>query len=77
MRPGLVLIKLVLIADDNLELGEMLKIALQNAGYTILLVVNGEEALKTSRRMFGKIDLLLTDFDMPGMNGVELARMFA
>jgi DNA-binding NtrC family response regulator len=41
--------------------------------YNILIASNGVEALQRSRDFAGEIHLLLTDFVMAGMNGVELA----
>ncbi len=41
--------------------------------YTVLTANNGPDALRQSRDRQGEIDLLLSDFVMPGMNGIELA----
>ena len=38
----------------------------------VLSASNGEEALKVSRRYPGKIDVLITDIEMPGLKGTEL-----
>ncbi len=43
-------------------------------GYRILEASNGNEAMETARAHRERIDLLLADVVMPGMNGPELAR---
>jgi DNA-binding response OmpR family regulator len=66
--------KRVLIVDDALELGRLLKATLSSMDSTIEIVVapSAEEAfLETSRQ---KIDLLVTDFRLPGMSGAELVK---
>jgi CheY-like chemotaxis protein len=62
--------KRILIVDDEPHIIRVLKLALENAGYTVDEAYNGEQALaylKTSRP-----DLMITDIDMPRMNGREL-----
>jgi CheY-like chemotaxis protein len=44
-------------------------------GYTVLEAADGAEALSRSSGHAGAIDLLLTDVAMPGIGGVELARL--
>jgi CheY-like chemotaxis protein len=46
---------------------------LQRCGYHVLLAKNGNEALQKAREFDGVIHLLLSDVDMPGMTGIELA----
>jgi CheY-like chemotaxis protein len=43
-------------------------------GYRVLEAKDGVEALRVGRRHTERIDLLLTDMVMPGMDGLELAR---
>jgi CheY-like chemotaxis protein len=66
--------KRVLIVDDALELGRLLKATLNSLDNTIEITVapSAEDAfLETSRQ---KIDLLVTDFRLPGMSGAELVK---
>jgi two-component system, cell cycle sensor histidine kinase and response regulator CckA len=42
-------------------------------GYVVLLATNGVRALQLASGHKGAIDLLLTDVEMPGMNGFEVA----
>jgi len=46
---------------------------LEPLGYTLIAASSGEEALSLLQSFNGKIDLLLTDIIMPGMNGRQLA----
>ena len=66
----------ILVVDDEpLLIGLVLEM-LEPLGYHILAASNGEEALKVCNTFTGRIDLLLTDVIMPGMNGKELADKF-
>jgi len=46
---------------------------LQDNGYAVLEARDGLEALRIAKEHTGRIDLLLTEVKMPGMNGLELA----
>ena len=50
---------------------------LRNLGFDVMEADSGEMALEISETCADKIDLLLTDVIMPGMNGRELAEQFA
>jgi len=62
--------------DDDPTVRHVVALSLQSYGYHILEASSGEEALDVSRRHDGRIELLVTDVVMPGMNGLELARQF-
>jgi two-component system, cell cycle sensor histidine kinase and response regulator CckA len=63
----------ILVAEDEISLQMLLSVVLNRAGYSVLVAVDGQEALNVARKYDGAIDLLLTDFKMPGITGVELA----
>jgi two-component system cell cycle sensor histidine kinase/response regulator CckA len=64
----------ILLAEDEPMLCEIVRIQLENAGYTVLEAHDGKEALEVAQNHTGKIDLLLTDVLMTGgTNGLELA----
>jgi two-component system, chemotaxis family, chemotaxis protein CheY len=64
--------KTVLIVDDSESIREVVSFTLENAGYNVIVAVDGQDAIK---HFDGKtIDLLLTDLHMPNMNGIELIR---
>ncbi len=61
----------VLCVDDDPSLLKLTKMALELAGYRVLTAENGEEAL---RKFAAKsLDAVVLDYEMPGMNGVEVA----
>jgi len=62
----------ILLVDDEPDVVQTLGYRLQAAGYDVTTAVNGEEALEIMRRR--DVDLVLADFMMPEMNGIELTR---
>jgi DNA-binding response OmpR family regulator len=62
----------ILLVDDEPAIRNMTRIVLEDEGYFILTAANGEEALRLSRTFPGAIHLLLTDVEMPGLNGLQL-----
>ncbi|WP_310734634.1 response regulator [Azohydromonas caseinilytica] len=58
--------------DDELSNAEVLALILREEGYEVAVAGDGRQALE--RVEDAAPDLLLTDYMMPGMNGVELAR---
>jgi DNA-binding NtrC family response regulator len=63
--------KTILIVDDNpLTLDFVSKVL---DAYHVITAKNGEDALRISQLYKYEIHLLLSDFEMPGMNGIALA----
>lgn len=62
----------ILLAEDDETMRLYLSRSLEKAGYDVVAVSHGVEALPHLEN--GKFDLLLTDIVMPGMDGIELAR---
>jgi two-component system, cell cycle sensor histidine kinase and response regulator CckA len=63
----------VLVVDDEPALVNLAKMALEAGGYEVLTAFNGRQALEVYANQKDRIDLLLTDMNMPRMNGAELA----
>ena len=59
----------ILIVDDDEDIRTMLKIYLQNEGFSVILCQNAEEALEKIDTY--KVELILLDIMMPGINGLE------
>ena len=68
-------VRVILVVDDQPIVLDFATFALARAGYTVLAAKNGKAALKLAET-FGEVDLVITDFEMPGMNGVTLAHRF-
>jgi len=62
----------VLIVDDDILVGESLNELLSLLGYNVEYVNNGEEAISLINA--GDYDILITDYMMPGVNGIELVK---
>lgn len=60
----------VLVAEDNPAMGDVVRFNLQNAGFAVTVCRNGVDALRTLQQ--GKFDLVVTDYQMPGLNGEQL-----
>ncbi len=63
--------KTVLIVDDDNMLLTRIASSLSSAGYTTLTAHDGQEGLDTALQSHP--DLVLTDFQMPSLTGVEMA----
>jgi CheY-like chemotaxis protein len=62
--------KTILCVDDNEQALSIRKIMLETRGYRVLACNSGEMALEAFRR--GGVDLVLTDLNMPGVDGPRL-----
>lgn len=65
--------KRVLVVDDSLTVRRGLQLVLEKAGYAVVSAADGEEALETLAKE-GGIDLVITDLNMPRLDGLELTR---
>jgi two-component system, chemotaxis family, chemotaxis protein CheY len=62
--------KRIVVVDDFTGVRAIIKEALEKKGYMVLEASNGEEAMKFFDGT--QIDLLITDYDMPEMDGAKL-----
>ncbi|HEY9594215.1 MAG TPA: PAS domain S-box protein [Spirochaetia bacterium] len=67
----------VLLVEDNASVLSYATTLLRRLGYTVIAAASGEEAVTVAADRPGRIDVLLTDVVMPGMNGRELADRIA
>ena len=66
-------IKRVLVVDDSLTVREVEKKLLESRGYMVDIAIDGVDAWNTVRN--GSYDLVISDIDMPRMNGIELVTL--
>jgi len=62
--------KKILVVDDEVHIVQVVAIKLRNNGFEVVTAENGAEALELAGRE--KPDLIVTDFQMPVMTGLEL-----
>lgn len=62
----------ILTVDDSPSLRMAIRIALSGAGYSVTEAGDGVEGL--SKANAAKFDLIITDLNMPNMNGLDMIR---
>jgi CheY-like chemotaxis protein len=63
----------VLVVDDDETVRQFVVMILKQNGHDVLWASNGLEGLMVYSSYRANLDLVLTDVDMPQMNGIELA----
>jgi CheY-like chemotaxis protein len=66
--------KSILVVDDNHDVRYMLSVRLISVGYVVYQAANGWDALEQMDQH--SIDVVLTDYHMPGMNGFGLLSVY-
>src|ERR1039458_7572194 len=67
-----VMTKIIMIVDDSSSMRQMVKFTLAGAGYQVVEAADGLDALAKSGAQ--KVDLFITDLNMPNMDGIQLTR---
>jgi DNA-binding NtrC family response regulator len=62
----------VLVADDEAGIRNIVRFTLEEAGYFVLTAGDGEQALDLSRGFHGAIHVLVSDMVMPKLDGLAL-----
>jgi CheY-like chemotaxis protein len=65
----------ILVVDDEFGIGEVISAILEDDGHSVLLAMNGRQALDTLAEE--SVDLVLTDYMMPMLDGPGLLRAMA
>jgi CheY-like chemotaxis protein len=64
----------ILVVEDEEAIRELLKTFLQLAGYTVLIAVDGREAIEVYDKHWEDIDLVLADNGLPKLSGYDIFR---
>jgi DNA-binding response OmpR family regulator len=64
----------ILLVEDDAMIRELLARLLESSDYVVEQADNGATALEAARRLDGSLSLVVTDLNMPVMDGLELAR---
>ena len=70
--PGAPASRTILVADDETHILNVVSLKLRNAGFRVLTARDGQEALDIATQE--SPDLLITDYHMPMLSGLELCR---
>ncbi len=62
--------KRILLADDNRVMSDVIRFNLERAGFAVTVANDGQQAAELYDSE--PFDLIITDYEMPGMNGAEL-----
>ena len=62
----------ILVAEDSVATRKMLDKILTSVGYNVIACRDGQDALEQVNGYQGKIDLIISDIEMPRLNGFEL-----
>ncbi len=65
----------ILIVDDEPDLLSLTETALSSHGYQVTVRASSTDALQLLSETKTRCDLLLTDFDMPSVNGLQLVHL--
>lgn len=63
--------KRIMTVDDSSSVRQMVGFTLKDAGYEVVEAVDGKDALS---KLSGTVDMIITDLNMPNMDGIELIR---
>jgi len=64
--------RMILAVDDSVSIRQMVKLALNRGGYEVVSAEDGNDGLAKARAT--KADMVITDLNMPGMNGIALIK---
>src|SRR5436190_3985811 len=64
--------KTILVADDESHILHVVSLKLRNAGFKVVTARDGQEAFELAQQE--KPDLIITDYHMPQLSGLELCR---
>lgn len=63
--------KTIMTVDDSASVRQMVSFTLKNEGHDVIEASDGKDALG---KLTGRVDMIITDLNMPNMDGIELIR---
>ncbi len=66
------MVKSILVVDDAAVVRHVVSLTLRKSGYEVVQAVNGKDALE--KLGCSKVEMVITDLNMPEMDGIELIR---
>ena len=66
--------KTILTVDDSASIRQMVSLTLTGAGYSVLEAVDGADGF--AKATANRVDAVITDLNMPNLNGIEFIRKF-
>jgi len=63
--------KTIMTVDDSASVRQMVSLTLKDAGYSVIEACDGKDAMG---KLSGPIDMIVTDLNMPNMDGIEFIR---
>ena len=69
--------RVILVVDDEESVRLLLSTLLERDSYKVLLANDGQHALEVARKHTGEINALVTDYKMPRLDGLELAKVLS
>jgi two-component system chemotaxis response regulator CheY len=70
--PEIYMKKTILTVDDSMSVRKFIALSLKSGGYRVISAVDGMDALEILSKE--KVDLVITDLNMPNVDGFELVR---
>jgi two-component system chemotaxis response regulator CheY len=71
-KKGVIMSKRIMVVDDSATIRQVLSFTLEDAGFEVIEAADGHEALQKLGNE--PLDMLITDLNMPKMDGIELIR---
>jgi two-component system chemotaxis response regulator CheY len=68
--------KVVLFVDDSLTQRQVMCDVIREAGYEVLEAEDGLQALEVLAKAEGKVNLIVSDVNMPNMGGLEFVQAY-
>lgn len=62
----------VMIVDDSASMRQLVGFTLKDAGFDVLAATDGRDAISKLNGV--KVEMIITDLNMPNMNGIELIK---